>query len=83
MLKDEGVPKLIAVARTNRNPEVGKQAMLWLGQSNDPRALDFFSRCSRADEDLPFHSRGYSLLPVPFAPRLGRFAHRGGSKVTR
>ena len=38
MPKDEGVPKLIAVARTNRNREVRKQAMLWLGQSKDPRA---------------------------------------------
>jgi len=40
--KDEGVPLLIQVARTNRNPTVRKQAMFWLGQSNDPRALAFF-----------------------------------------
>jgi len=40
--KDEGVPKLIDVARTNRNPVVRKQAIFWLGQSRDPRALDFF-----------------------------------------
>ncbi len=39
--KDEGVPKLIEVARTNRNPIVRKQALFWLGQSNDPRALRF------------------------------------------
>jgi hypothetical protein len=32
------------VAKTNRNPEVRKQAMFWLGQSNDPRALDFFEQ---------------------------------------
>lgn len=37
----EGVPKLIDVAKTNRNAEVRKQAMFWLGQSKDPRALDF------------------------------------------
>jgi hypothetical protein len=42
MPKDEGVPKLIEVAKTNRNREVRKQAMFWLGQSNDPRALQFF-----------------------------------------
>jgi hypothetical protein len=42
--KDEGVPKLIEVAETNRNVEVRKQAMFWLGQSNDPRALDFFEK---------------------------------------
>jgi hypothetical protein len=42
MPRDEGVPKLIDVARANRNPEVRKQAMFWLGQSNDPRAVKFF-----------------------------------------
>jgi hypothetical protein len=38
---DGGIPKLIQVARTNRNPEVREQAIFWLGQSKDPRALDF------------------------------------------
>jgi len=38
------VPKLIEVATSNRNAEVRKQAMFWLGQSNDPRALDFFEK---------------------------------------
>ncbi len=37
----EGVTKLIEVARNNRNPEVRKQALFWLGQSKDPRALKF------------------------------------------
>ena len=41
MPSGEGVPLLIQVARTNRNPAVRKQAMFWLGQSKDPRALDF------------------------------------------
>ena len=41
--KDEGVPLLIRVARTHSNPAVRKQAMFWLGQSRDPRALDFFA----------------------------------------
>jgi hypothetical protein len=40
--RDEGVPLLIDTARRNRNPAVRKQAMFWLGQSNDPRALTFF-----------------------------------------
>jgi HEAT repeat protein len=40
--KDEGVPLLIQTARTNKNPVVRKQAMFWLGQSKDPRALAFF-----------------------------------------
>jgi len=41
--KDEGVPLLIQVARTNKIPEVRRQAMFWLGQSKDPRAVDFFA----------------------------------------
>ena len=41
MPSGEGVPLLIQVARTNRNPEVRKQAMFWLGQSKDERALSF------------------------------------------
>ena len=40
--KDEGIPLLINVARTNSNPEVRKQAIFWLGQSKDARALAFF-----------------------------------------
>ena len=42
MPSDEGVPLLLQVARTNANPAVRKQAMFWLGQSRDPRALKFF-----------------------------------------
>ncbi len=41
-LKEEGVPMLIELARTNRNQAVRKQAMFWLGQSKDARALAFF-----------------------------------------
>ena len=41
---DEGVPKLIEVARTHRDVAVRKQAMFWLGQSRDPRALTFFEQ---------------------------------------
>ena len=39
---DAGVPKLMDVARNNRNQEVRKQAMFWLGQSHNPRAVQFF-----------------------------------------
>jgi hypothetical protein len=35
------VPLLINVAKTNKNPAVRKQAIFWLGQSKDPRALDY------------------------------------------
>lgn len=40
--KAEGVPALIRVARTNRDPQIRKKAMFWLGQSNDPRAIQLF-----------------------------------------
>jgi hypothetical protein len=40
----EGVARLIDVARTNRNAAVRKQAVFWLGQSKDPRALDFLEQ---------------------------------------
>jgi hypothetical protein len=45
--KDEGVPKLIEVARTHRDAVVRRQAMFWLGQSRDPRALAFFEQILR------------------------------------
>jgi HEAT repeat protein len=40
--RDEGVPALIRIARTHRDPEVRKKAIFWLGQSDDPRALALF-----------------------------------------
>jgi hypothetical protein len=40
--RDEGVPALISVARTNKDPEIRKKALFWLGQSRDPRAIDLF-----------------------------------------
>jgi HEAT repeat protein len=40
--RDEGIPALIHVAQTNRDPAVRKKALFWLGQSNDPRALALF-----------------------------------------
>jgi HEAT repeat protein len=42
--KDEGVPRLIDVARNHRDAAVRRQAMFWLGQSRDPRALAFFEQ---------------------------------------
>ena len=40
----EGVPKLIEVARSHSNAEVRRQAMLRLGDTKDPRAVDFFAQ---------------------------------------
>jgi hypothetical protein len=40
--REEGIPALISVARTNKDPEIRKKALFWLGQSRDPRAIDLF-----------------------------------------
>jgi HEAT repeat protein len=36
---DQGIPILIRLARTNKDPKVRRKALFWLGQSDDPRAL--------------------------------------------
>lgn len=41
--RDESVPVLIRVARTNKDPVLRKKALFWLGQTGDPRAIDLFS----------------------------------------
>ena len=40
--KDEAVPLLIKLARTHASPAVRKDAMFWLGQTGDERAVEFF-----------------------------------------
>jgi len=40
--RDEGVPALIRIAKENRDPELRRKAIFWLGQSDDPRALSLF-----------------------------------------
>lgn len=42
--KEESVPRLIELAKTNRDPDVRKKAMFWLGQSKDPKAVDFIEQ---------------------------------------
>ncbi len=44
---DQGIPLLIDVAKNNPDAAVRKKAMFWLGQSNDPRAVDFFAQVLR------------------------------------
>lgn len=39
---DEGVPALIRIARENKDPDLRRKAIFWLGQSDDPRALSLF-----------------------------------------
>jgi hypothetical protein len=40
----EGIAPLLQVAQTNRDARVRRQALFWLGQSGDPRALELFER---------------------------------------
>jgi hypothetical protein len=44
---EEAVPALIRVVRTSRDPELRRTALFWLGQSEDPRALDLFEEILR------------------------------------
>jgi HEAT repeat protein len=44
---DQGVPLLIDVAKNNPDPAIRKKAMFWLGESKDPRALDYFAQVLR------------------------------------
>ena len=39
---DEGVPALLATARTDKDAKIRRSAIFWLGQSEDPRALAYF-----------------------------------------
>jgi HEAT repeat protein len=45
--RDEGIPILIKLAGSDTHPIVRKQAMFWLGESKDPRALRFFEEVLR------------------------------------
>jgi hypothetical protein len=45
--RSESVPRLIEVARTSRRPAVRAQALFWLGQSGDGRAIDLFEEILR------------------------------------
>jgi HEAT repeat protein len=40
--RDEAVPLLIRIAKTHPKAAVRKQAIFWLGQTGDERALEFF-----------------------------------------
>jgi hypothetical protein len=45
--RNEGVPALLRIARSNPDPELRKTALFWLGQSEDPRALALFEEILR------------------------------------
>lgn len=39
---EQGIPVLIRLARSNKDPKVRRKALFWLGQSDDPRVLALF-----------------------------------------
>jgi hypothetical protein len=39
--ESEAVDKMLQIARTEKDPELRKNAIFWLSQSNDPRVADF------------------------------------------
>ena len=45
--RSEGIPSLLEVARSNKNRRVRGQALFWLGQSGDPRAIELFESVLR------------------------------------
>lgn len=45
--RSESVPTLLELARSNRSPAVRSQAMFWLGQTGDPRAIALFEAVLR------------------------------------
>ena len=40
----EGIPLLIGLIEKHSNPVVRREAMFWLAESDDPRALDFIEK---------------------------------------
>jgi hypothetical protein len=46
--RNEGVPQLLEVARANPSWRVRSQALFWLGQSGDPRAIALFESVLRS-----------------------------------
>jgi hypothetical protein len=39
---EQGIPVLIRLAKSNKDPQVRRKALFWLGQSDDPRVLRLF-----------------------------------------
>jgi HEAT repeat protein len=40
----EATTQLVQLAENSKYPQVRKQAVFWLGQSHDPKALDYLTR---------------------------------------
>jgi HEAT repeat protein len=42
--REESVPQLVHVADTNGNFAIRKEAIFWLGQTSDPRAIAYIEQ---------------------------------------
>ena len=51
-LEDEGVPRLIDIARTHQNPDIRKEAFFWISQEGGPQAARFFEERLDAETDV-------------------------------
>jgi hypothetical protein len=47
--EDAALDKLFAVAKSDRNTELRKKAVFWIGQKNDPRARAFLLELIKGD----------------------------------
>ena len=57
---------LFDLARNEKNPlENRKQAIFWLGQSKDPRALEWFGRGTQRDDARAQPRRRLVFRPLP------------------
>ena len=45
--KETAIPQLIEIVRHNSHPSACAQALFWLGQSGDTRAIDLFDEILR------------------------------------
>ena len=87
--KEEGVPILIRIAKTNKDPEIRRRALFWLGQSEDPRALALFERCSHhaltevVTKRLPRNTRKQAEHAEAFHCRFGSVGERHDSQFRR
>ncbi len=50
-LGDEGVPRLIEIARTHTNSEIRKDAIFWLSQAGGRQVMDFFNELIDSSDD--------------------------------
>jgi len=72
-LDDEGVPRLIEIARTHQNSEIRKDAIFWLSQAGGSEVIAFFDELIDSSDDFEVQKRlifAFSQLGDDGLPRL-------------